>query len=334
MPEIITLGEALVDLVSSRSGVNLIEAPSFEKAPGGAPANVAAGISKLGITSGFIGLVGDDPFGHFLAKTLEDVGVDISELHFSTEARTGLAFVSLKEDGERDFVFYRHPSADMLLSSENISPTYLQQAKILHFGSISTINEPPKSATMKAVMSALADDLTVSFDPNIRLNLWPNTKQARTEILNFWQHAQIIKLSDEELGFLSNRDDYRDWNESDLFNIASEFWHNNLHLLVITRGKKGAFALTKEGSIQIPGFDVRAIDTTGAGDGFMAGLLTSLLQERLLTKTPSREEMSELLRFANAVGALTTTKKGAIPALPSLKDVHQFLIRSNNLSKK
>ena len=179
MPAVITLGELLIDFVSTRAGVSLEEAPAFEKAAGGAPANVAVGTARLGVTSAFLGKVGEDAFGRFLARTLKENGVDISGLCFSREARTMLAFVSLQASGERDFEFYRSPSADILYTPEEVHTALLQQARVFHFGSISLISEPSRSATLYAVETARQAGALISYDPNLRLNLWADEHAAR-----------------------------------------------------------------------------------------------------------------------------------------------------------
>jgi fructokinase len=315
MPEIISCGELLIDFVPTVSGVSLLEAPAFKKAPGGAPANVAVGVSRLGISSGFIGKVGDDPFGHFLAKTLEDSGVDIQGLLFSTEARTALAFVSLRADGERDFMFYRHPSADMLYRPDEASADYIRSAKIFHYGSISLIQEPSRSATLHAVEIASQAGLVISYDPNLRLNLWPTVEKARQGLLLGWSMANIIKVSEEELQFLSGT--------ADFFEGAHRLWHSNLSVLIITRGKTGCTYLTQAFHGNVPGFSVTPVDTTGAGDGFVSGLLAGLVRQPQAWKDET--DLQELCKYANAVGALTTTQRGAIPALPTAEQVEAFM---------
>jgi fructokinase len=171
MPAVITLGEMLIDFVPTVSGVSLIEAPAFQKAAGGAPANVAVGLARLGVPSGFMGKVGEDAFA--------ENGVDTTALCFSKAARTALAFVSLKADGERDFMFYRHPSADMLYTPEEVDEDYLEQARIFHYGSISLIGEPSRSATLRAIEVARQSGALISYDPNLRLNLWPDAQSAK-----------------------------------------------------------------------------------------------------------------------------------------------------------
>jgi fructokinase len=314
MVDVIALGEVLIDFVSTESGVSLIEAPAFHKAPGGAPANVAVGLARLGISSGFIGKVGEDEFGHFLAQVLSDNGVDITGLRFSTEARTMLAFVSIHPDGERDFMFYRHPSADMLLKPEEIDADYIGGARILHHGSISLISEPSRSATLEAIRVAREKGLRISYDPNLRLSLWPSAQAAREGILEGWRLADVAKISRDELIFLSETED---------FDAATKaLWHEELQLLVITEGAQGCHYVTPESQGHVPGFKVKPVDTTGAGDGFVAGLLAGLVTTLQSWQDPATVET--VLYLANAVGALTTKKRGAIPSLPTRAEVEAF----------
>lgn len=320
MPEVITLGELLIDFVPTVSGVTLIEAPAFQKAPGGAPANVAVGLARLGVTSGFMGKVGDDAFGHFLAQTLEQAGVDISALCFASEARTALAFVSLMADGERDFMFYRHPSADMLYRPDELQADYIRSAKLFHFGSISLISEPSRSTTLQAVEIAQSAGLLVSYDPNLRLNLWPGAGEARRGILDAWPLAQVIKISEEELAFLSGK--------VSLMDGARSLWHERLKLLVITRGKAGCTYFTPELVGEAPGYPVVPVDTTGAGDGFVAGLLKGIYEN--LDRKLDEALLNAICRYANAVGALTTTRRGAIPGLPTEQEMEDFLVKAGS----
>ena len=316
--DVVTLGELLIDFVPTVSGVTLIEAPAFKKAPGGAPANVAAGLAKLGVSCAFLGKVGEDAFGHFLKETLDDVGVDTTGLVFSEEARTALAFVSLRADGEREFMFYRNPSADMLYTPDEVDFDLIRSAKVFHFGSISLISEPSRSATLAAVEAAHGAGCLVSYDPNLRLALWPDAAAAREGMLSVWELADLIKVSDEELTFLTGLDD--------LDEAVQQLWHDRLQLMVVTLGKQGCRFYTPAFTGEIPGFEVDSVDTTGAGDGFVAGLLSGLLAHP--GKWHEQAVLQEICRFANAVGAITTTERGAIPALPTAEKVQQFL---NNL---
>jgi fructokinase len=315
MPDVISHGEMLIDFVSTVNGVSLIEAPSFLKAPGGAPANVAVGLARLGVSAGFMGQVGDDAFGHFLEQTLRENKVDVSALRFSREAHTMLAFVALRVDGERDFVFYRQPSADMLYRPEDVEEAYVRSARVFHFGTISLISEPARSAALHAVKIAREAGLLISFDPNLRLNLWPDAKAARDGMRLGWLLANVIKVSEEELAFLGETDD--------LAEAARKLWHNDLRVMIITRGQAGSRYVTTAFNGEVAGYAVNAVDTTGAGDGFVAGLLKGLLEQP--DAYANEDRLRAVCRFANAVGALTTTRRGAIPALPSAEQVETFL---------
>jgi fructokinase len=315
MPTVISHGEMLIDFVSTVNGVALVEVPSFLKAPGGAPANVAVGLARLGVAAGFMGQVGDDAFGHFLAQTLREDNVEVTALRFSREARTMLAFVSLRADGERDFMFYRHPSADMLYRPEDVDEIYLRSAQAFHFGTISLIGEPARSAALHAAKIAREAGLLISFDPNLRLNLWPDAKAARDAMRLGWLLASVIKVSEEEFTFLGETDD--------LTEAACKLWHNDLRVLIITRGKAGCRYVTSAFSGEVPGFTVSAVDTTGAGDGFVAGLLKGLHGQPDAHTDENR--LRAICRYANAVGALTTTRRGAIPALPTAEQVETYL---------
>jgi fructokinase len=317
MADAICLGELLIDFVPTVTGTDLLEAPAFKKAPGGAPGNVAVGLVRLGVKSAFMGKVGDDAFGHFLAKTLFDAGVDVDTLRFSGEARTALAFVSLRADGEREFMFYRHPSADMLFTPEEVDDDAISKAKLLHFGSISLISEPSRSATLHAVEIAQAVGCLISYDPNLRLPLWPDADSAREGILVGFKKAQIVKISDDEVTFLTGI--------QDLERACQALWHDNLKLLVVTRGCHGCVYFTEDFTGEVESFKVLAVDATGAGDGFVAGLLQGLHTDPNILQSETR--LRQLCRFANAVGALATIERGAIPALPERKQVVRFLER-------
>lgn len=315
MYEVVTLGELLIDFVPTVSGVSLIDAPAFKKAPGGAPANVAAGLAKLGTTCAFLGKVGDDAFGIFLKETLEGAGVNTSGLVFSEKARTSLAFISLRADGEREFMFYRHPSADMLYEPAEVATDLIKNARFFHFGSISLIGEPSRSATLTALQIARENGVIVSYDPNLRLALWPNPEAAKAGMLSVWDQADLIKVSEDELFFLTGTDD---------LDLAVEgLWHKHLRLMVVTLGKQGCQYYTRHFKGKVPGFAVKSVDTTGAGDGFVAGLIKGLLNRP--QAWVDETELRTVCRFANAVGALTTTQRGAIPALPTHQQVDAFL---------
>lgn len=315
MADVICLGELLIDFAPLQSGVGLQEVEGFRKLPGGAPANVAVGLRRFGIDSGFMGKVGNDAFGHFLAETLIEEGVDTATLHFSDEARTALAFIALGADGEREFMFYCHPGADMLLRPEEVDVEAIRAAKLIQFGSLSLRPAPIREATLHALAIAREAGCLISYDPNLRLSLWSDEQAAREGLLLGLSHAQIVKISEDEVEFLTGM--------RDLDASIDCLRHDALRLMVITRGERGCYFWTPGSSGEVATFEVEAVDTTGAGDGFVAGLLRGIVMQPSALDDPDR--LFELCRFANAVGALTTTASGAIPALPSLQQVEQFL---------
>ena len=210
------------------SGVEVGEASGFEKKPGGAPANVAVAVAKLGQPSVFLGQVGDDPFGHHLESVLRAEGVNTDGLRFSDEARTALAFVSLRADGERSFVFYRHPSADMVMRPDDVAFDLIDEQDIFHFGTLTLIAEPGRSATLAAVDHARAHGKTISYDPNLRMSLWKDEATARAGLLSGLDYAHIVKVSDEELEFLTGGND------------PAALWREGMRLIVVTHGAGGA----------------------------------------------------------------------------------------------
>ncbi|OMO68017.1 Ribokinase [Corchorus capsularis] len=305
---IVSFGEMLIDFVPTVSGVSLAEAPGFLKAPGGAPANVAIAVARLGGKASFVGKLGDDEFGHMLADILKQNGVSGDGILFDQGARTALAFVTLRADGEREFMFYRNPSADMLLKPEELNLDLIRSAKVFHYGSISLIVEPCRSAHMKAMEVAKQAGALLSYDPNLRLPLWPSAEEARKQILSIWDKADIIKVSDVELEFLTGSNKIDD-------ETAMKLWHPNLTLLLVTLGEKGSRYYTKKFKGSVDAFHVNTVDTTGAGDSFVGALLCKIVADPTILEDESK--LKEVLKFSNACGAITTTKKGAIPALPT-----------------
>nr|GEY11356.1 probable fructokinase-4 [Tanacetum cinerariifolium] len=290
---IVSFGEMLIDFVPTVSGVSLADAPGFLKAPGGAPANVAIAVQRLGGKSAFVGKLGDDEFGIMLAKILKENGVNVDGICFDKGARTALAFVTLKSDGDREFMFYRNPSADMLLIPDELNLELIRSAKVFHYGSISLIVEPCRSAHLKAMEVAKEAGALLSYDPNLRLPLWPSPEEARKQIMSIWDQAEVIKVSDNELEFLTGSDKIDD-------ETALSLWHPNLKLLLVTLGDKGCNYYTKDFYGTVPAFPVKAVDTTGAGDSFVGALLTRIVEDQ-------------------------SVLQGAIPALPSVAEVHTFL---------
>lgn len=317
MSKIFTIGEALIDFIPEQKGVNLKDVSSFQKAPGGAPANVAAAAAKLGGKSTFIGKLGQDAFGDFLIDTLKDIGVDISCIKRTDEANTALAFVSLKDDGERDFSFYRNPSADMLLDESEINPKWFQTGDILHFCSVSLVDAPVRKAHLAAINAVKKAGGFISFDPNIRLPLWKDHEDYRNIIQSYIKYADILKVSEDELEFITGIGE-----EEKAIEWLLSF---NAVILLITRGGKGVSAYYNESQLNIEGYKVNAVDTTGAGDSFIGSFLYQICKYSLDIAYIPAGKMREILQYSNAVAALTTTQKGAISALPSLETVEKFM---------
>ena len=315
MAEVVCLGELLIDFVpvapSDGGGYDTM----FHQAAGGAPANVAVGLVRLGKSSAFMGQVGNEMFGRFLATTLRSAGVDVSPLRLTSAAHTMLAFVSLAANGEREFLFYGNPSADMLFAPADVDETAIRCARVLHFGSIGLISEPSRAATRHAIGLARQHGLRVSYDPNLRLNLWPDAQSARNGLKLGLDQAEIVKIGAEEAEFLTGIDDP--------LRAARALWHTNMMLMVVTLGAPGCIWVTPSAHGMVPGFSVEAVDTTGAGDAFTAGLLSGLLE--LPDVRPESASMVAICRQANAMGALTTTRRGAIPALPDHAALQAFL---------
>ncbi|MGQ9625573.1 MAG: PfkB family carbohydrate kinase [Anaerolineae bacterium] len=317
--DVICLGEALIDLPAAQTGLPLTQVTTFYRVPGGAPANVAVAVAKLGARAGFVGKVGDDAFGHFLEETLRENGVDTRFMLFDKSARTALAFFSLPTPNTREFMFYRHPSADMLLRAEELDGDYLRSTRIFHFGSISLISEPSRTATLEAVRLAQEGGALISYDPNLRLNLWPDAEKAREGMWSAVHLADMIKVNEEELEFMTGEED---------FSLGSKkLMERGPKLCVVTRGPEGSYYNTGHSEGFVDSFRVETVDATGCGDGFVAGLFVGLLESEPLEELKG-ETMAHILRRANAVGALTSLQKGVIPALPTREQVDAFLLKS------
>jgi fructokinase len=317
MHDVTCLGELLIDFTSLEPGASIIETPGFEKHAGGGPANVAVGVSRLGGSTAFMGMVGDDEFGRFLAKMLADRGVDIRGLRYSDRAHTTLAFVALREDGEREFIFYRNPGADMLYGPTDVDESLIENGRILHHGSISFISEPNREATLLAISIAQANGRLVSFDPNLRLNLWGDAMEAHAGILLGLPAADILKVSEEELEFITG--------QTDLEVGMRALRERGIPVVVVTLGEQGCAYCWGEHTGRVPGRPATAVDTTGAGDAFAAGLLARLAAIDLPPTDLTDSEVREILVFANAVAARVVTRRGAIPAMPTVEEIAENL---------
>lgn len=312
--EVISLGEALIDFISLESGVSLEKAPGFEKCPGGAPANYAVACSRLGLPTGFIGKVGDDAFGRFLVKTLADRGVDVSQVAYS-EHRTALAFVSIADDGERHFMFYRRPCADVMLEEKDIDADYISDSRMLHFGTVSLSESPSREATLRAVELASGSGVNVSFDPNIRFHLWPKTREEiKEEVISVARRCDTFLPSQEEAEFLSGMD---------VEGALEEFLTWGPRTVCIKLGAKGCIAGDRSGTVSVPGIKAKAVDATGAGDGFDAGFTLGILRGK---------DLGTSALLGNAVGSLVVRKRGAMTSLPTLAEV-EALVRETRMAR-
>jgi len=316
MPEAIALGELLVDFVSIDKDVGLAELPGFAGAAGGAPANVAVGLSRMGVTAGFIGKVGADPFGDFLRRTLLSAQVEVTHLRAAEGVRTTLAFVATRSDGKKDICFYRNPGADAQLTPEELDVGYLRSARLFHFGSVSLSASPAREATLAAAQEARASGLLVCYDPNWRPGLWEGQGEARATVQAALPLAHVVHCAEEEWEFVAGT--------ADLAEGARRMLALGPELVVVTQGERGCYFDNGEGRGSVGGFAVTVVDPLGAGDAFVAALLSRLIGLSRPGKL-DRGELAEIMRFANAAGALTCTKRGVIPSLPTAQQVAAFM---------
>lgn len=322
MHDITAIGELLIDFTPS--GTDTTGDILFARKPGGAPANVLAANRKLGGKCAFIGKVGNDFFGHFLKDTLDCLGIDSSGLIMDTEVPTTLAFVHLDKKGDRSFSFYRKPGADLMLRIDEVTKTLIDNCHILHFGSVSMTDEPSRSATLQSVKYAKSCDKIISFDPNYRPFLWNNIDTARKQMLTGLALSDIVKVSEEELSLLTNTDDIETG--------ASILAKSGATLILVSCGAHGAYYRLGNLFGRVATFDVKTIDTNGAGDTFLGAVLFKLSGFSLSDiKGLSREALVDILTFANAAGALTTTKNGAIPAMPNLDNIYKCIKKIKTL---
>lgn len=307
MKDITAIGEILIDL--TQSGVNELGVPEFAANPGGAPANLAVAAARLGASTAFIGKVGADSFGTLLRNTLLENHVDVSGLVTDTQNRTTLAVVALDETGERSFSFYRSPSADVNLQAEEIR---LESTKFLHFGSVSLTTEPARGATLYAVKTAKEQGSIISYDPNYRPSLWNSEETAIAQMLAPLSMVDVLKVSDEELPLLTGTTDLDAGSK-----LLSDL---GISLVLVTLGANGAYYRFKGSTGHIPGVPVTVGDTNGAGDTFFGATLAQLAKfHRLQDITVPRLE--QIITVANKAAAITTSRHGAIPAMPTYEEV-------------
>ena len=311
MNKVWVTGDAVVDLIPNSEN-------SYLKCPGGAPANVAVAISRLEGNASFLGRVGDDPLGLFMRKTLQEEGVDVQELELDGQQRTSTVVVDLDDTGERSFTFMVKPSADQFFHHDDI-PEF-NSGEWLHFCSIALANEPSRSATLEAARQLKIKGGYVSFDPNLREDVWENADEIQPMILKAIELADVIKFSDEELTFLTGCNDV--YKALETLALPSE------KLIVVTQGAKGALVDFSHQQKLLVGRAVNPIDTTGAGDAFVGGMLAKLARQNVWNTWSAIEKA---ISWGNTCGALATTQKGAMTALPTLNELNNL---SNNTKGK
>ena len=317
--DVVALGELLIDF--TQNGKSEQGNPLFEANPGGAPCNVLAMLKKLGKNTAFIGKVGDDMFGHSLRDTVESIGINTESLMLDSKIPTTLAFVQTFENGDRDFSFYRSPGADMMLSPDEIPEDMIKRAEIFHFGTLSMTHGLVRTATKKAVNIAKQNGALISFDPNLRPPLWSSLDVAKTQIRWGLKQCDILKIADNEIEFLSGSSDF----DEGARYLKKNF--PNIKLINITAGADGSYSYYEDKKVYVPSFKLGGtIETTGAGDTFCASVLACVLEKGL--DGLSEEDLTKMLRFANAAAYLVTTKKGAIRSMPEKKEIEAIL--SNN----
>lgn len=313
--DVVALGELLIDF--TENGLSSQGNPLMEANPGGAPCNVLAMLNKLGKKTAFIGKVGRDQFGTMLKTVVEESGTDVTNLMMDDEVHTTLAFVHTFPDGDREFSFYRNPGADMMLKKEEVDPEIIKAAKIFHFGTLSSTHPEVREATRYAIDVAKENGLLVSFDPNLREPLWDSLEDARKEIEYGLEKCDILKISDNEMEFMTGTDDYNKGVE-----MLRESY--DIPLIFVTLGKEGSRAYYKDMIVEVAPFIRKdTIETTGAGDTFEACALNYVLEHGLENLT--EENLKELLRFANAGASIITSRKGALKVMPEKEEIEKVL---------
>ena len=315
--DVVALGELLIDFTENGSSAQ--GNPVLEANPGGAPCNVLAMLKKYGHHVGFIGKVGKDMFGDQLESALKEVGIETEGLQRDEEIHTTLAFVKTLEDGDREFSFYRNPGADMSLTESEVCglQTMLQNTKLFHFGTLSMTHEGCRAATRRALEYAKQAGALVSFDPNLREPLWESLELAKEQVLYGLSCCDILKISDNEIVWLTGEEDYDKGVE----------WIRNRYdipLILVSMGKEGSRAYTKDNTVSVkPFLQQSTIETTGAGDTFCAGVLHYVLEHDLEKLT--EQQLREMLLYANAGASIITTRKGALRVMPEVSEVEALV---------
>ena len=313
--DVTALGELLIDFTENgKSGQGN---PLFEANPGGAPCNVLAMLSKLGHKTAFVGKVGNDFFGEQLKDAITEVGIDAAYLCMDEQVHTTLAMVHTYPDGDRDFSFYRDPGADMMLAEDEIPEELIKDSDIFHFGTLSMTHEGVRAATKKAIRIAKEAGALISFDPNLRPPLWKDMNEARIQVLYGLENCHILKISDNEIQWLTGKEDYTEGVE----------WINERYritLILVSMGKQGSRAYYKGMMVEVsPFLQKNTVETTGAGDTFCGCVLHYICEHGL--SDLSENNLREMLVFANAAASLITTRKGALRVMPEMGEVQALI---------
>ena len=309
--DVIALGELLIDF--TENGISENGNPLLEANPGGAPCNVLAMLQNLGKKTAFIGKVGKDAFGKYLAETVEQIGIDITGLVQDVEIPTTLAFVHTAADGDRSFSFYRNPGADMMLTKDEVDYNKIDEAKIFHFGTLSVTHDGVREATKQAVARAKEKGLLISFDPNYRPLLWKDAETAKEMMRYGFSVCDILKISDDEITFVTGKDTIEEA-------ITAFCALYQPKLMSVTCGKNGSIVIYNGQKVPC-GAHIRpdTIETTGAGDTFMACMLNFVLEHGV--EDLSESDLLEMQKFAGTAASLITTRRGALKVMPTKEEV-------------
>ena len=314
MYDLISIGELLIDFFPGAPG-----AIEFSGKAGGAPCNVAAQAMLLGEKAAVICKLGADQFGYYLKNYAQELGLDTSYISFTHKANTTLAFVHLDETGNRSFSFYRKPGADQMLEPSDLPMEELAQAGAVAFGGVGLSAEPIRS-TLFAALEQLRGQALIAYDPNLRPGLWLEGECVMREVtLKGMAYADVVKLADEELQFLLET--------QDLAEAAAKLLaaYPNIKLCFITGGAAGCYLLYEKELLHAPAYATGVVDTTGAGDAFFGALLHRLLKAGKGPEELGREELLDMMAYANAAGSLTCAGKGAISSMPDEGYIHDCL---------
>lgn len=313
--DVVALGELLIDF--TENGISSQGNPLFEANPGGAPCNVLAMLTKLGHKTAFIGKVGNDFFGKQLEDAIKEIGINVTGLRKDDKVHTTLALVHTYPDGDRDFSFYRDPGADMMLTEEEIPEELILETRIFHFGTLSMTHEKVRRATKKAVAIAKQAGAIISFDPNIREPLWNSMDEAREQVLYGLGQCHILKISDNEIQWLTGKNDYTEavkW-------IRGKY---DIPLILVSMGKEGSRAYYQDRMVEkAPFINENTIETTGAGDTFCACVLHYICKHGLENLT--EKNLKEMLTYANAAASIITTRKGALRVMPRSEEIEALI---------